>query len=174
MPGISKRCEKSLWLGQEIWRQEFCTLLGWIHCRTLLHRLNKLLLNTPLSSTNNNATKLMLGYSFQDSQPTKYSRFKWKCIKNHLCTSSESKLNIDSPINSLSATGQAVRFAAISWKMPCTLQSTLFIFQVVKLHFYRAAGNTLINTVGTSKFSYSRTSFSATGCYKNKYSIEIS
>ena len=30
--------------------------------------------------------------------------------------------------------------------MPRTSQSTLFIFQIVKLPFYRAAGNTLINT----------------------------
>ena len=70
--------------------------------------------------------------------------------------------------NPHSATGRAVWLAVISWKMPCTSQSTMFIFQVVKLLLYQAAGNTLINTEGTSKLSYSRTSFSATSCYKNK------
>ena len=33
---------------------------------------------------------------------------------------------------------------------------------------------TLINTEGRSNLSYSRTFFSATGCYKNKYSIQMS
>ena len=76
--------------------------------------------------------------------------------------------------NPFSATGWAVQLAVVSWKMPCTSQSMLFIFQVVKLPLYQAAGNTLIKTEGRSKLSYSWTSFSATGCYKYKYSIQIS
>ena len=55
--------------------------------------------------------------------------------------------------NSLSATGRVVRLSGISWKMPCTLQSTFFIFQVLKLALYRAAGNTLINNEGRSEIS---------------------
>ena len=77
-------------------------------------------------------------------------------------------------INPLRSTGWAVQLTVISWKMPRTSQSTFFIFQVIKLPLYWAAGNTLINTIGRSKLSHSRNSFSATGCYKNKYSIQIS
>ena len=51
---------------------------------------------------------------------------------------------------------------------------TLFIFQVTKLPYCQAAGNTLINTKGRSKLHISRTSLSATACYKNKNSIQIS
>ena len=38
--------------------------------------------------------------------------------------------------------------------MPCTSQSILFIFQVVKLPLCQAAGNTLINSKGRSKLSF--------------------
>ena len=38
--------------------------------------------------------------------------------------------------------------------MPRTSQSTLFIFQVIKLPLYQAAGKILINTEGRSKLSF--------------------
>ena len=48
---------------------------------------------------------------------------------------------------------QSIRLAVNNWKMPGTSQSTVFIFQSVKLHLCQAAGNTLINTEGKSKLS---------------------
>ena len=44
--------------------------------------------------------------------------------------------NWKSIVKPLSATGRAVRLTLISWKMPRTSQSTLFIFQVVTLPLY--------------------------------------